>query len=132
MGARRDDRKLAHRMINGVRTKLRTADPLRVPTEYGIPLPRLNESCFIVPWAAGIPFVISPAPNQPEPGDPGLFHLRSGHWEVQKVPFLVSRVAFPCLQDGADIVMLIAFIHHFLTIDLGEHEIGVGERILRG
>jgi hypothetical protein len=79
-----------------------------------------------------IRFVKSPAPNQLEPGGSGFLELRSGHWEVKEVAVLVGRVAFPWLQDGADIVSLITFVYHFLVSDLGENEIGIGEGIFAG
>jgi hypothetical protein len=81
---------------------------------------------------AGIRLAISPTPNQLEPGSNGFFELRSGHWEEKEMPVLIGRVAFPCLQDGANVVALNAFVYHFLASDLGKHEIGVGEGISTG
>src|ERR1700722_5583996 len=79
-----------------------------------------------------IRFVFSPAPNQLEPGGSCFFELRTSHWKVKEVPLLVGRVGFPGLQNGADVVPLNAFVYQFLSRDLGEHEVGVGEGVISG
>ena len=85
---------------------------------------------FIILW---LPFfVISPIPYLLIFYGKRFFVLWGTHRNVDEVSFPVGGIGFPRFHQRADVPTLDACIHHPLSVDLGEHEVGVSENVVRG
>ena len=84
---------------------------------------------FITLWLPS--FVISPTPDLLIFDGKWFLALSRTDRNVNNVPHSVGGIAFPRLHQRADVPTLIACIHHLLSVDLGEHDVGVTENVAR-